>query len=289
MENGDKIFRQATDRLTRFYFCDIFNKSQKYRDSGLLFEKAAQMYKLSNNLKQAATSYIKAADCNKKIENEYDVIGNYLNAFYCYKKYDHKLAIDCANNIIEICRSQGNLDKIIRIKYELIDLYDDVMDNDRLLIECKECLGLLSINNKPDHYGENMIKIKLADTYIRLANYREAAEIYEKLAFEYLEKKYKLALKYRAFDYIFNSAICYLAFDKIIAERILDTFLENNSEFIITREYECLTKIIIAIKKRDLNLFSNTIYDYNLVKPLMNWQIDVLAYIKEKINEYDLL
>ena len=291
MLDADTLFKRAETRLSKFSLSDICNRNAKYDDAKVLFEKAGNLYKMSKDFRKAATAFINACECNKQMLCIDEAIRNYTDAFNCYKHFDKVKAVECANIIIDYYKEEGNANKMITFKKELIDIYDDTMDYDRLLIECKECLEFLSIDKK-DCFAENMVKMKLANVYIKLNDCLKAGEIYENMAHECIERNdiaIKNALRYRAGDYIFDAGICYVGEDVIAAERAVDNFVKIQPSFIVSREYSCIITLIKAVINHDITKFTNSIWEYDKIKPLMNWQVELLSSIKEKMGEVSLI
>ena len=291
MSDADILFKRAETRLSKFSLSDICNKNAKYDDAKVLFEKAGRLYKLEKQFRKAATSFISASECNKQMQCIDEAIYNYTDAYNCYKHFDKVKAIECANIIIEYYRTEGNSTKMITFKKELIDIFDDTMDYDRLLVECKECLEFLSIEKK-DCFVENTVRMKLANAYIKLNDCLKAGEIYEKMAHEYLERNdvgIKNALRYRAGDYIFDAAICYVGEDIVAAERAIENFIKIQPSFTMSTEHRCILNLIDAVEAHNISKFTNCIWDYDKIKPLMNWQVELLNNIKEKMGEVSLI
>ena len=279
MADPDKLVQEANNRLNKFSLTNLFDKTIKYETAIPLYERAGNLYKMSKRFDEAGDVFLKAADCSMKLESEYDIANYYINAYQCYKKTNMVKAIEYINKAINIYNDQCNYIQVVRYKKDLAECYEYNGDYANALECYLMCMNILQIeDNSASLY---LVQSKIAELYIKLKKYTDAADMYVKLVENIIENN---SLKFRANEYLMNALICTLAENDIVkARKTMDKFCETNNFFVST-EFKLISEIMVAIETNDIERYTYSIKEYDNLKKLNNWQVNILLNIQKEMD-----
>mmetsp|Transcript_29748 Transcript_29748/g.48025 ORF Transcript_29748/g.48025 Transcript_29748/m.48025 type:complete len:181 (-) Transcript_29748:1123-1665(-) len=133
----------------------------------------------------------------------------------------------------------------------------------------------------------NQCLLKIAQYAAQLENYPKAVQIYEEVAKKALDNN---LLKWSAKDYLLRAGLCHLASkDLVAAERALEKYEQMDLTLQGSREHKLLQDILSHVQDKDLEEFTNTVYDFDQISKLDAWKTTMLLRIKETIGKEDIL
>ena len=127
----------------------------------------------------------------------------------------------------------------------------------------------------------------MAEIYIRLENYTDAAGIFSRLANSCSSEN---VLRFKANSYLINALICILAQNDIVAaKKSMENFCATNYLFATSSEYKFVEEVINAIENTDVQHYKNIISEYDHIHKLTDWQIHILAGLVKEMETTSLV
>lgn len=284
---ADECFKKASKKISNFSLMMFFYKAGKYRKAINLFDKAADVYKSGKRFDRAGEAYTEAAKCCSEIGKLMDSVNYYADAFQCYKKCDMNRANECIKMAIvtynlfnKNCpKETGGNDLNDQIIIESNNNYDSLRWYSTL--EFSENTIRKSHFFNPKYQHQQSLLIKMADLYIRLKKYDKAAELYNKVAYEYNNNNTN---DNGINEYLLNSLFCYLACgDIVLTQKIMETYYSVFNPFSSSNEYIFIANVLDAIINKNRNDFGQTISKYSQKLKFRDWHYAVLLSTKQQI------
>lgn len=124
--------------------------------------------------------------------------------------------------------------------------------------------------------------VKVAHFYGSLAKYKEAAELFEKIAQACADDKLR---KFSARDHLLKAGFCHLASgDHVALQRALDRYPTIIFEWADSREAKFLAQLLASAEGYDEAAFSAAAQDYDSLSRLDQWKTSILAKAKDLIK-----
>ena len=125
-------------------------------------------------------------------------------------------------------------------------------------------------------------KLKVAENSAQMENYQKAIQIYEEVAYAYLEHS---VLKCRAKEYFFRAALCHLCVHMRSAQHALQKYENSYPALRGSREFKLVKTLIGHMETKDAVGFTKTVTDYDSTSSLDQWVTTILLRIKGQMSE----
>lgn len=278
----DLLFKEASDILVRKNsLCDIIsnNKEKKYESAQQIFERSARLYKLSKQYKQSTDAYEQVARCCIALNNESEAAMAFMNAFETCQKYNINQAIIYAQYATKIYTNLGSLHDIAKCNEKVALSYESINDQEQALFYYMACLDVSEIENKS--YSLNKFRLKIANIYVHMQRYDDAAEIYEKLA----EVCINTLAKFRLNEYLTSAMICTLAkHDHITSTKKFQNFVDKYKDYEESTDGKFISDLLSSIKESNTGLYTMIIDGF---RRLPDWQVNILSNVETAMSRED--
>ncbi|OAA55957.1 vesicular-fusion protein sec17 [Niveomyces insectorum RCEF 264] len=264
-------------------------REQKYMDAADLYIQAANAFRLQRSNIEAGKAFEAAAAVQRNNLKEPDDAANSMaDAFKVYRKESPEDAARCLEQAILHYTSRGNFRRAAKQKEDLGEIYEiDLKDK-----QGSAKLALESYENAAAWYESdgaqalaNKNWLKVAELSASNGDFYKAIDLFEKAAEGAITNN---LMRYSVKDYFFKAGLCHLATEDIIAtQRALEKYPNMDPTFMSTREYQLLVDLTSAVEARDVDKFSESLFNFDKMSKLDRWKTGILLQIKEKIQEAD--
>ncbi|KAJ8656448.1 hypothetical protein O0I10_007771 [Lichtheimia ornata] len=282
-QQARELVSQAQKKLNSWTF---FGPSNKFEDAAELYEKAANMYKLSQQWSQAGDAFIEAAKLYQKAGSaKFDGSRAYESAAKCYKRFDPSAAVRALKEAIVLDQESGGFRQAARHYQEAGELYESELNDPRGAYDAYgQAAELFSADESPAM--ANKCYLKVAQIAADLEMYEEAIEKFERVAASAVDDP---LLKWSVKDYFLKAGLCHLCSEDMVrAQQALNSYCGMDMSFEQTREYQLLKGVLGCIDSGDVEQFTQVVYDYDKLTRLDPWKTAVLLKIKKSIEQEDL-
>lgn len=280
---------QAEKRLKKW---SIFGGgSAKYDEAGELFEKAGNQFKIAKEWKPAGVAFMRCSDCHHHLKDSYTCAVKLVEAAHCYKKVKDNDAVRCWENAADIFTDDGKFTNAAKLMKELGEYHMERDDCDKAVAAYKKAADYYS--GEEQHTSANTVMLAIAKIYAEeLAMHAEAVEVYEKTAKSYIKHA---SMKFQVKDMLLKAMLCRFAQVKGAgrdehASKCRDAFSQYcdwDVHLTGTREADLMENVITAVENEDPEAVSKAAAEYEGVKPLDDWQIQILLGVKKALVEDD--
>jgi len=286
MADPDTLFLNAKRKVHQFTIPFITNKEEIYNDGAEMFEIAGDAFKYAKRYAEAIDAYKEACKYYSKIKDTSNAINchKYISQLYIVQM-QYQNAINTCLQLVEHYREDGKFLYIAKTYITIAELYEKLEDVDNAMKHYRQAIEYYEIESTLVTYAKYYII--LADYYALKEKYNDAIDIYEKIAKQYIETT---SLKFQTRGLLVRSILCCLLCKSIeqvnnklhIYEDIDISFYDKS------KEHKLANNVIMAIQTNNIDLFQQTIDDYDALIRLDKWYIAILLRIK-KIIEYESL
>jgi len=276
------LMEQAQKKLTTFSF--FGSKTQKSEDAAELYKKAANLFKVAKQDKEAAESYNTAADCFLDTPNNaHEAAGCFIKAAGCYKKENFKDAATALEKAIGLYTADGRFSMAAKYEKEVAEVYEENRLISEAISHYETAARYFETENSPS--SANSCMLKVAHFAAEQEDYAKAVKIFEDVARASMSNK---LLQYSVKDYLFKAGLCNLAaWDLVEAKKALNKYLGIDPNFQTSREYKFLNAVTEACENRDEEVFDQTLEEFSSVTPFDNWKNSLLSILQDKIKKND--
>jgi len=211
----------------------------------------------------AYKKYIEASELYKK----YNEIGEYYNTIKLAVNQLIKLkllnseTINTINILIDYYITEGKFDK-------LGELYKKLGDIENPIFYYKEAIKSYELTNHSKYILKN-IKEQLADIYLINKNYFEAYNLYDQIIESNIDSRI-----------IVKCILCIIANDDVVHANIK---YQEKIDLLNVYEKKLLENILKSLNDNDIELYSESCYEYNNIRELNNLLVELLLDIKNTI------
>eukprot|EP00741_Cyanophora_paradoxa_P022402 tig00021463_g21628.t1 len=281
-EKGNDLLKQAEKRLKAF---SLFGSGSKYEDAADLFAKAANVFKAGKNWKAAGDAFTRQAEMFTKTGSKHEAASAYTDAASCFKKVSVNDAVNCLKQAVDIFIDMGSWTQAAKFQKEIGELYESEEQLENAIDAFQVAADYYSGEDQMS--AANQCLLKIAQYSAQLENYKKAIQVYEQVAKQALDNN---LLKWSAKDYFFRAGLCHLASGELeAAKRAVERYEQMDMGFSGTREQELLNHLAEAVEQRDLEEFTNRVYDYDQISKLDAWKTTILLRIKEGMTKDTVL
>jgi alpha-soluble NSF attachment protein len=261
----------------------FFGGRGKYEESGEMYSKAANFYKMDKLWMQAARAYERAAQMYEKGEAITAISEVLSQAVLCYKKVSPDDAVRILERLIGMELEAGKTIPAACLAKTLAELSEELMRPDRAIGEYQRAADLFRADESK--MQSNQCLLKVAHLSALKDDFASACNIYEQLARESLDNN---LTQWSAREYYFKSGLCHLAMgDPIGSRQIVQRYMEEGVKFPQTRECQLLNQILDAWDHQDTDAFTDAVYQFGQITKLDKWKTNILLKIKNSIKEGD--
>ncbi|KAG8749575.1 vesicular-fusion protein S17 [Ceratobasidium sp. 428] len=260
----------------------IFSNSSKFQEAGDLYQKAANSFQIDRLWKEAGDAFMKEGNCREQTGEKDEATNAYWNAAKAYKQDFPDLA---SNALIA---ATSNLDKASHFRQavdrekEIGQIYlQDTQDLPKASKSFEAAGGWYA---QADATAAANARFKdMADLHAELGNHSHAVALYEQMADHSLTST---LTKHGVKECRLRAGLCALAMrDTATARRNLNKYGQQDVTFSSTREAKFVGTLIEAVEAYDIEVFTQTVVEYNQVNKLDNWKTTILLSIKRTIGD----
>lgn len=93
-------------------------------------------------------------------------------------------------------------------------------------------------------------------------------------------------MKFSVKDYFLRAGLCHLAVgDDIQIQRAVDRYLQLDPTFVKEREYGLLVALGEALREKNPEMFTDTLFKYDQTSRLDNWKTTMCLRVKKAIED----
>lgn len=276
-----ELIRDAEKKLGSF---SLFNKQAKFEDAAELYSKAAAQFKIAKQWEEAGQAYVKAAENSGKCGNEVEQLNCWVQAGKCLKyvdageavKYfDIALAKQMENNKFS---AAAKLAKEVAMMYEAEVRLPDAIKYYTKAADCYQA--------EDSTTSASQCFLKVADFCAQQEEYERAVELYEMVSRKSLDNN---LTKWSVTQYLFKAGLCHMALGakkndmSDFVQKVSD-YKDLHAQFESSRECQFLDALAATWDEKDLEKFTDAVYDFDQIQKLDNWKSGILLAIKNRMK-----
>jgi len=268
-------------------FMERAKKALRPNESIDLIKNAANHFRLAQDWKKAAKTFLRAAELEKKSDIGWNVSSTYNQAAKLQIKYDKTAAVQTLELEVGSLCSKGRIYSAASVKEKIGEIYE--VEKEYLLAakSYQEAFDLYEMDALTISSVELDMLLKAAELKVIAEasqhNISEAIEIYRNVIFKYGE-----AYDEDLDEIYFRLIMLLLANDDVdeIAE-VMSEVLSERCKLKKSKGHKCVEVLVKAFKRKDFKKFSDECRKYwkfNYKKPSKLWRTNMLNRIKENIE-----
>eukprot|EP01062_Namystynia_karyoxenos_P028000 TRINITY_DN21306_c0_g1_i1.p1 TRINITY_DN21306_c0_g1~~TRINITY_DN21306_c0_g1_i1.p1 ORF type:complete len:321 (+),score=103.74 TRINITY_DN21306_c0_g1_i1:73-963(+) len=286
---GQELMEQAEQRLQRWSIFGCALGGSRYEEAAELFDKAGNQFKVAQEFKAAAAAYMRASDCLRRGRDPYASATKLVDAARCFKKVRSPDAATCLDSAVDMLTEEGRFANAAKLQKELADFYKQEGAHDQAVQAYMKAADFFA--GEEQHTSANGALLEVAQLYAeQLHRHAEAAGVLEKVAASYVQHQ---SMKFQVKDMLLRAMLCRLAQLKpsnvgegaAVCREALQRYLDLDLHLQGTREHELMEGVLAAIEAEEPEAVSKAASDYNGVKKLDDWQVQVLADLKAVLQD----
>ncbi|AYP74285.1 alpha-SNAP-like protein [Fowlpox virus] len=283
-ERAKTLLKDAEKKTnnSKYFFKSLFGPPIEFEEASEMVKQAANLFKSIKQWNSAGKAFIKSAQLLLN-NNRYSIMAasSFVDAANVLKKVDSYEAINCLHNAINIYIYIGNFNSAARCHVNIADIYDkDILDIDKSIEHYEKA---------SDFYrGEGCNKLsndcilQAASLCVQKEDFIKAAYIFEQVGYDRMNCT---MLKYTCRQQFFYSVICNLCVDILNAKLALERFKNAFPAFEDFRECKFIENILMACDNEDVDMFTNTIREYDNISKIDSMVVSMLLRVKKSISE----
>jgi len=287
---GEQAVAEAEKELAKW---SLFSSTEKNEKAADLYQRAGNAFKGARDWERAASAYEKAGDLQRKLGNELDSVNLIQNQAECMRNYDPVQAASLLEDVVVASMATaGRFSQAAR----LLEKTAESLEKAGKQVKAME----LYAQAAEYHFGESasaagnrcrnnsaMIKAKIAlgteDEGERATLLNEAIDSLVEVGTACLDSS---LTKFSAKGHFLNAGLLILATDDAVrAERCVDTFNDLDYTFAASSEGKFLAALTEAVSAHNVQVFTNTVFQYDQIKKLDPWKTTVLLTMKRSMGE----
>jgi len=282
---GDGYVRQAEKKLGGISFFG----GNKYDEAMDLYESAATQYKIAKNWDKAGDAYLAAAEGGQKGKDESRATEFYTNAGQMYRKTNPAEAFRVYSLAAEMHMNQNHFSTAAKLYKSIGEICEEDHDAERAQDAFKKAADCYSAEDQ--NTSKCQMLLKVAHFASQQEDFKQAIEIYEEVANDYLKKPLTQGM---CKEIYFKS----LLIQMLLAAKaktplstyaeldaVVDKYKSNYPAFEDTREAKLVDAIIDGMKDEDVQKMQDAIVDFDSIITLKDWEAGILIQIKNRVKE----
>lgn len=267
------------------------SKEERYEKAIDLLSKACSAYKMGKSWEKAIDCYLKLYDLHTQLKETHDAVRALVEAGKLYKNTDPQKAIETYKKAINMYMNDNGISNAAKLWKEIVEIIvpnaptETVTDTEieKAIDACQNAFKLFEVVDQM--VSANDMKLKTAVFYMRLKKYTDAGEMYELVSQYYLENG-KNAWSVR--EYLFKAMICFMASGDLSSDQLDAKFTDYCKRLPAlegTREKQCLTKLLDAIREMNVEIFTTTVREYDTISKIDDLMCEILLVVKKNIEQ----
>lgn len=262
------------------------SSSQKYEEAIELLNRAAAMFKINKNWKEAGDTYKKMAEIYQKNfkDEQHEVSTHLSNAAKAYKNCNTSEATRCleaAVNIHMLANRFGTAAKLWKEMGELFEKDLQTMDALHAYNKAADCFDA-----EDSVMNASACRLKVAQLSAEHKDYQPAIDIFERVARESLQAEKGI---WSVTGYLFKALLCQFALsaasgDVSTVESTLERYKEMHPQLDNSRECKLIENLLASFTDADVDAFTDAIAQHDEIMKLDNWTAKLLLEIKQSIG-----
>ncbi|KAJ2162756.1 vesicular-fusion protein S17 [Coemansia sp. RSA 552] len=254
----------------------------KYDEAGDLYEQASNQFKLSRQMYEAGEAMLKAAQMSLKLGEKDDAAQRFLSAAKAFRRSRPEQAVEALSQAVALLSERGRFRTAASHEKDIAKICEEELsDPDRAMKAYELAAEWYGTEDSPAL--ANSCLLKVASLAAQLEKYGRATDIFESIAEGSVDNQ---LTKWSVKDYFLKAALCRLAIpDDVGTANALERYKDLDPGFQATRECKFLEELVDAIKKSDLQAFTDHVASYDNISQLDNWKTTLLLRIKRQIVE----
>jgi len=258
----------------------VYFGGDKTEDALEMYEKAANLYKMSKNWDEAGQTFLKTVPCHIKLGSKYEAATAYTNAANCFKKGNKTEAIQSMQSAIGIYTEMGRFATAAKIEKELAEMLEEQEDLEGAIQHMQQAADYFDGENQKS--SANQCIAKVAHLCASVEKYDEAIENFEKAARGCVDDR---LLKWGAKEFFFKASLCRLARMRDIEDDVsfvkekIEEYRDEDVHFGGSYESKCLDGIATAMEQKDVSAFKKALREYDNIQKLDNWKTAVFLKV----------
>lgn len=285
-QKAEKLMEEANKKANKFDWFGA-SKQQNMEDASELYVKAAAAFKMSKEFEKAGECYKKAAECQMAAGNEIEAKQHWQESGKCYRHVDPNLAIDAYKNAIELNLQGNRYNQAARLQEEIGDMLAEDDYYDKAIEAYEQSAQYYETEN--DHANAQKRRLKIAHMSVKDKNYERSIEIFERVASENVDNN---LLRWKVKEYLFKAMLCVICqgvaddVKKWDKQQATQEKYKNISDMYATaREAKLIDTIIEALQKTDIQLYKNSVAEFDRIQRIEKWCTDLLLIIESYLQE----
>lgn len=261
------------------------SKTAKYEDAAELFQKAANLLKISKKWGDAGQAFYDAATCLLKMSSgRFEAATCYVKAGHCFKKDNNSTkAAEALQNAINLYTEDGKFNMAAKYEKELAEHFELIDDKENAMVHYETAADYFESENSPS--AGNSCLLKVAQFAADLKNYQKAYDIFEQVSVVSAQNN---LLKWSVKEYLLKAGLCHLLEGDIVGtKKAISKYCTISSEFMSSREYTLLMGITEAIENFDLDAFLGAVQEFDSITKLDPWKTSVIVELQQKLEKED--
>lgn len=246
-------------------FLGMFKNGPRYEDAFELFKKAANQFKLAQDMKSAADCYLRGAECASKCNYNAEEGHAYLDAANCLKKLSPEKAQKLWETAANKFAHDGRFQQASRALKQSAEAQEEQNDLKTAIKTYRKVIEMCELDDL-SKVEASTCRRKLATLLVKQGQLIDAAKIFEKEAENALTDS---LASYKARDFFMRATLIYCALGDTPSLRLLvDKFSAQDSKGMRSREGEFICGIADAFCTRDLDAFNKHVDDFTRISTL---------------------
>ncbi|XP_060779979.1 N-ethylmaleimide-sensitive factor attachment protein, alpha b [Neoarius graeffei] len=268
-------------KSSQSFFGSLFGGSSKMEEACDMYGRAANMFKMAKNWSAAGNAFCQAALLHLQIQSKHDAATNFIDAGNAFKKADPQEAINCLIRAIEIYTDMGRFTIAAKHHVSIAEIYEsELVDIDKAIAHYEQAADYYK--GEESTSAANKCLLKVAAYSAQLEQYPKAIEIYEQVGTQAMDST---LLKYSAKEYFFKACLCHFCVDMLNAKLALQKYEEMFPAFSDSRECKLVKKLLDAYEEQNVDMYTDSVKEYDLISRLDQWLTTILLRIKKTIQE----
>jgi tetratricopeptide (TPR) repeat protein len=288
---ADGLVADAEKRMNAGFVRSLLTSGStcKHEDAVDLLQKAAAMYKMSQSWNRAGDVYVRCAHIYRDhLNDQYEQTVQWERAAQAYAHVDSAQARRSYEAAVLVLTEDNRFSSAARIWKEIALLAEKDNDYAGALAAYEKSANCFDCDNQTLRRFE--MATKCAHMTAKLANFREATTLYERLSSEVLSHA-NAASAWTSKDHMFRALICLLASGATTQDvrAKVEHYATQCPRFDGTREKDLMLGLCDACDEADQDAFQTVLSMYDAISPLDRWMVEVLELmIRARLDAGDL-
>jgi len=257
--------------------------AQNAMNSGVLFNKAGNLYMAAQQLKEAGNAYIAAARNFVRANDKDQSTLNYINASRAYENEYPGEAAECLTPVIDHYVVWGEFAKAAKYQEQQAVLNDRLKYTEAALRSWENAARFFEIER--NDVASFRCRARTAEHYALVRDYEKAGGLFQALEKAVLSSE---IVYHEAPGYSFNAALCQFLSSPIeTVESDFKTRITGQMDPFFSVKNRLVITIINAVKANDIGRIASAANGYTEVGKATEWQATMLGRIRDLFTDVE--